>query len=186
MGELTNDDLPVVCETDVHGTISSSILQAAVMRRMPTFFADLTIRHPQNNNGELLWHCGVFPISLRDANSSASITEPGQGNFEIKRGDITLSRFDGDHSEYSLFMGHAKGIIDPKTNGTFLWIEVNDWPKWEGIFIKGPYIHHVAGVHSKVALILYAACQYIPGLKPDPINPIKIQIQAYLRGSEEI
>lgn len=131
MGELTNDDLPVVCETDVHGAISSSTLQAAVMRRTPTFFADLTIRHPQNNNGELLWHCGVFPISLRDANSSASITEPGQGNFEIKRGDITLSRFDGDHSEYSLFMGHAKGIIDP-------------------------------------------------------INPIKIQIQAYLRGSEEI
>lgn len=61
---LTDEKIPVVCETDIHGAITAVMLQAANMHKEPIFFADLTIRHPERNNSELLWHCGNFPYSL--------------------------------------------------------------------------------------------------------------------------
>ena len=69
------------------------------MYESPIFFADLTIRHPDNDNAELLWHCGNFPPSLKDENSETSscgrhfIMEggfPGCGEFRIKDGPITI------------------------------------------------------------------------------------------------
>lgn len=170
IGELTDDGLPAACETDIHGAITSIMLQAAVRGVTPTFFADLTVRHPENDNGELLWHCGPFPLSLKKENSRASVVGKGLGQCEIRGGDITIARFDGDHGEYSLLMGHVRGIPGPKTTGTYVWVEADDWPKWEKAFIYGPYIHHVAGVHGRVAPVLYEACRYIPGLRPDPIG----------------
>ena len=70
-----------------------------------------------------------------------------------------------------MFLGEAAGTDGPYTKGTYLWIEVGDWPRWEEKFIYGPYIHHVVGVHGHVAPILYEACKYVPGLKPDPVEP---------------
>src|SRR5690625_4294898 len=61
---LTDEQIPVTCETDIHGAITSIMVQAATLNTLPTFFADLTIRHPENPNGELLFHCGNFPVSL--------------------------------------------------------------------------------------------------------------------------
>ncbi|MCL2539503.1 MAG: L-fucose/L-arabinose isomerase family protein, partial [Oscillospiraceae bacterium] len=43
---LTGEGLPVVCETDIHGAITSVILGAAGKGKEPTFFADWTVRHP--------------------------------------------------------------------------------------------------------------------------------------------
>lgn len=61
---MTDEGIPVVCKTDIHGAITSVIAQAAIMGQTPQFFADWTIVHPTNKNGELLQHCGCFPISL--------------------------------------------------------------------------------------------------------------------------
>jgi L-fucose isomerase-like protein len=61
---ITDEGTPFACESDIHGAISSLMLQAASMFSEPTFFSDLTIRHPENDNAELLWHCGAFPPSL--------------------------------------------------------------------------------------------------------------------------
>lgn len=49
---LTDEQIPVTCETDIHGAITSVMVQAATLNTCPTFFADLTIRHPENDNGE--------------------------------------------------------------------------------------------------------------------------------------
>jgi len=102
---------------------------------------------------------------------------PGTGNWEIKGGDVTVARFDGMGGEYSLFMGHAKGTTGPFTLGTYLWIEVPDWPLWEEKFIYGPYIHHVVGIHDLASYALYEATRFIPGLKPDPANPTEEEIR---------
>jgi L-fucose isomerase-like protein len=185
-GELTDMGVPMVCETDIHGAITAIILQAARMWETPIFFADLTIRHPENENGELLWHCGCFPYSLKAEDceavlSGSAVGCPGIGNWEIKGGDITVARFDGGSGEYLLLMGHAKGIKGPRNNGTYLWVEVEDWPLWEHKLMYGPYIHHVAGVHGSVAPVLYEACRYIPDLKPDPVTPTAEEIERSLR-----
>jgi L-fucose isomerase-like protein len=190
--QITATGLPVACETDIHGAVTAVMVQAALEGSNPTFFADLTVRHPENDNGELLWHCGVFPVELIAEHARPTIIHhyilptrsPGLNEFEIKGGDITAARFDGDHGEYSLFMGHMRGTQGPLTRGTYVWVEVNDWPRWEEHLIRGPYIHHVVGGHGKLAPVLYEACRYIPGLVPDPTDPDEEQIRAYWRGGD--
>ena len=189
-GELTSHGVPVVCETDIHGALSSILLQSASLADTPTFFADLTIRHPSNDNAELLWHCGNFPHSLCKNKDSAFIgghcniagAIPGTGNYEIKQGDITIARFDGMNGEYSLLMGQGKSTVGPYNLGTYVWLEVPDWPLWEERIIYGPYAHHVAGIHDRVAPALFEATRFIPGLKADPIQPTAEEIRAYMRG----
>jgi L-fucose isomerase-like protein len=188
LGELTDDGLPVICEADLHGAITAVLAEGAVMWEKPIFLADVTIRHPQNDNAELFWHCGVFPKSLMSEGSKPALSNhynrklPVVGTYEIAGGDITIARFDGTGGRYSLLMGHGKGTSGPYTFGTYRWIEFKDWPKWEHKFIYGPYIHHVVGVHGKIAPALYEACRYIPGLLADPVEPTQEEIQKYLRG----
>ncbi|MBM3706160.1 MAG: fucose isomerase, partial [Actinobacteria bacterium] len=191
-GELTGLGIPVACETDIHGVLSSVMLQAAASQDTPTFFADLTIRHPENNNAELLWHCGNFPYALCSPSCERCFIgghpvippyRPGPANFELKPGKITIARFDGMEGQYSLFMGQGKSTEGPLNFGTYLWLEVPDWKMWEEKLIYGPYVHHVAAVHDHCAAALYEATRYIPGLKPDPAQPTEDEICAYLRGS---
>ena len=189
-GLLTEEGIPVVCESDLHGAISSVMIQEAAMSKTPVFFTDLTNRHPDNDNAELLWHCGNFPFSLAkegvkpEAGRHLYIPPycDGTGEWEIKGGDMTLCRFDGDHGEYSMLIGEGRGVEGPKTMGSYVWFEVKDWPKWEEKVVTGPYIHHCAGVHAKVAPVLYEACKYIPGLKADPVEPTEEEIGRWLRG----
>ncbi|MFW5980500.1 MAG: L-fucose/L-arabinose isomerase family protein [Halanaerobiaceae bacterium] len=171
VSELTDMKIPVACETDIHGAVTSILLQAATFEEKPTFFADLTIRHPDNDNAELLWHCGPFPYSIKAPQENAGLVD-GKGQWQLKTGDITLARFDAIDGEYSLFAGEARGIEGPKTEGTYLWFEVDDWKKWEEKFIFGPYIHHIVGIHGRYAAVLQESCKYIPGLKADSINQI--------------
>ena len=188
---LTDDQIPVTCETDIHGAITSIMVQAATMNKKPTFFADITVRHPENPNGELLFHCGNFPLSL-NVEKKPKLNRhflfddhaPGTLEGEIQGGSMTIARFDGDHGEYSIFLGKAKGIEGPFTRGSYVWVEVNDWPLWEEKLVKGPYIHHSVGIHEDVIPALYEACAYIPGLIPDPVDPTATEIEAWLRGSD--
>jgi len=189
---LTDEQIPVTCETDIHGAITSIMVQAATLNTKPTFFADITIRHPENPNGELLFHCGNFPLSLSAEKDKPKLRKhflfddhsPGTHEGEIIGGDITIARFDGDHGEYSIFLGKAKGIKGPYSRGSFLWVEVNDWPLWEEKLVTGPYIHHSTGIHANVIPAIYEACKYIPGLNPDPVDPTENEIRAWLRGSD--
>lgn len=174
-GMLAEEGLPVTCETDINGAVTAILIQAASMQVSPVFFADLTVRHPTNDNAELLWHCGNFPPSLAEPDSQKELGRHfifpehhyGTGEWKLKNGDVTICRFDGDHGEYRMFIGEGKGIDGPKTKGTYLWLEVDNWPKWERVLVEGPYIHHCAGVHGKFADVLTEVCKYIPGIKID-------------------
>jgi L-fucose isomerase-like protein len=165
--ELAGSGLPVGCESDVHGVITSVMLEAAAGNESPSFFADLTVRHPDNKNAELLWHCGPFPCQLADLGVTKRVGPQGRGNWRIKDGELTLSRFDGVHGDYSLLIGEAKTVPGPETFGTYLWAEVSDWPSWEKELIYGPYAHHIVGVYGRVSSIMEEACRYIPDLKPN-------------------
>lgn len=182
---LNDEGIPVVCETDIHGAITSLMVEAAGMDETRSFFADWTIRHPDIENGELLQHCGPWPISI--AKDKAKITyplafdHPGSITAEAKHGDVSLVRFDGDGGEYSLLLGNAKGVNGPKGMGTYLWVEVENIKRLEAKIVEGPYIHHCVGIHKDVVPVLYEACKYI-GVKPDLYDPIEEKVKAYLRG----
>lgn len=182
---LNDEGIPVVCETDIHGAITSLLVEAAGMDETRSFFADWTIRHPDIENGELLQHCGPWPISV--ARETPKLTyplafdHPGSITAEAKHGDVTLVRFDGDNGEYSMLLGNAKGVDGPKGMGTYLWVEVDNIKRLEDKIVCGPYIHHCVGIHKNVVPVLYEACKYI-NVKPDLYDPIEEDVKAYLRG----
>lgn len=186
---LTDEGTPVACESDIHGAISSLMLQAAGMFQNPTFFSDLTIRHPENDNAELLWHCGAFPPSLSISKTETKIGEhfvlpshaPGTCNWQLVKGDITVIRFDGINGKYSLFCGQGKAVDGPFTLGTYVYLQVNDWPMWEEKIIYGPYIHHTSCIYGKFAPVLYEATRYLDGVTFDPAEPTMEEIRTYLR-----
>ncbi len=182
---LNEEGLPVVCETDIHGAVTQLMVEAAAMGEKRGMFADWTVRHPDNENGELLQHCGPWPISV--AKEKPTICVPvafdynGAISAEAQHGDVTLARFDGDNGEYSLLLGNAKGIEGPYTKGTYLWVEVENLKRLEAKIVEGPYIHHCVAIHKDVVPVLYEACKYI-GVTPDLYDPIEEDVKAYLRG----
>ena len=186
---MNEEGIPVVCETDIHGAVTALITEAASLGEKRSFFADWTIRHPDAANGELLQHCGPWPISV--AKETPKITyplafdHPGSITAEAHHGKVSLVRFDGDHGEYSLLLGNAKGIEGPKGMGTYLWVEVDNIKRLEAKIVEGPYIHHCVGIHENVVPVLYEACKYI-GVTPDLYDPIEEDVKAYLRGEDVV
>ena len=178
---LNEEGIPVVCETDIHGAVTAVMAEAAGMDEARTFFADWTVRHPDNENGELLQHCGPWPVSVAKEKPAIgyplAFDYPGAVEAEAKHGDMTLCRFDGDNGEYSLLLGHAKGVEGPYTKGTYVWVEVEDLKRLENKLVCGPYIHHCVGIHKDVVPVLYEACKYI-GVAPDLYDPIEEEVKA--------
>ena len=182
---LNEEGIPVVCETDIHGAITALMAEAAALGEKRSFFADWTVRHPENENGELLQHCGPWPLSVACERPTIgyplAFDHPGAVEALAKSGDLTLCRFDGDNGEYSLLLGNAKGVEGPYTKGTYMWVEVANLKRLEAKVVEGPYIHHCVGIHGNVVPVLYEACKYI-GVQPDLYDPIEEDVKAYLRG----
>ena len=182
---LNEEGFPVVCETDIHGAITALMCEAAGMDEARTFFADWTVRHPDNENGELLQHCGPWPLSCLGCKPTIgyplAFDYPGAVEAEAKHGEMTLCRFDGDNGEYSLLLGNAKGVDGPYTKGTYVWVEVENWKRLEAKIVEGPYIHHCVGIHKDVVPVLYEACKYI-GVTPDLYDDIEDEVKAYIHG----
>ena len=182
---LNEEGFPVACETDIHGAITSVLVEAAAMNARRSFFADWTVRHPDNENGELLQHCGPWPNSCLNCKPEIcyplAFDYPGAVAGEAKHGGMTLCRFDGDNGKYSLLLGNAKGIDGPYTKGTYVWVEVKNWKRLEAKIVEGPYIHHCVGIHEDVVPVLYEACKYL-GITPDLYDPVEEEVKAYIRG----
>lgn len=175
---LTDEGLPVVCETDICGAVSAVLAQAAAGDTEPVFFADVTVRHPSNDNAELLWHCGNFPPSLRREGEPAVISShytlpdacPGVCEWELRHDTVTILRFGGSNGRYSLLAAKGNGVDGPKSRGTYLWTEFADWPALERRLIYGPYIHHVAGIYGDIIPIIKEALRYMPGVEDDIVH----------------
>ena len=172
LGELFDRGLPAACETDIHAAIGAVMAEAAARYESPAFIADITIRDPEDDNVELLWHCGPFAKSLVKEDVDPAIVDC-KGCYEIKHGPLTVVRFDQDNGEYKLLADEGEGTDGPKTNGNYVWFRVKDWVKWEKKLMYGPYIHHVSGVHGHYAHILKEACKYIGPVQHDSVEPVR-------------
>lgn len=183
---LNEEGFPVVCETDIHGAVTALLCEAAGMDEARSFFADWTVRHPDNENGELLQHCGPWPISCASCKPTIgyplAFDHPGAVEAEAKKGEMTLCRFDGDNGEYFLLLGNAKGVDGPYTKGTYVWVEVKNLKRLEAKLVEGPYIHHCVGIHKNVVPVLYEACKYM-GIKPDLYDDNETEVRDYIIGA---
>ncbi len=159
----------VACESDIHGAISQAILMSAARGKNAPLFGEFTVRNPLNRNSELLWHCGPFPYSMKKEGVTATLynTKP---SFQVRNGEYTLARFQGEGGKYTLLGGKFHTTEGPKTFGTYLWAEFKDLAKLERKLINGPYIHHMSEIWGDYSEVLEEAVKYIPNLEFDPLE----------------
>ncbi len=172
-GDLFDKGLPCTNECDIHGAITSLIAIGALNNQSAAFLSDLTMRHPNNDNAELLWHMG-FAKQLKDPSVEGHVIKTGEGNYRLKTGDLTILRFDGDHGNYFCFVGKGKSIYGPETGGNYTYLQVEDWIRWEKKFVYGPYVHHVVGIYGDHRNSLFDACRYLDIEYDSPDAPLML------------
>lgn len=175
--------LPLAMESDIHGAISA-LLASRATGGGPAFLADVTIRHPEDDNGVLLWHCGA-PLSMCRPGYRPRLGRhwilpspvSGMTHFPMKNGPITVARFDGDRGEYKLAIGQGLSMDGPDTQNNYVWMKVDDWLRWERTLIQGPWIHHTAMTYAHCGDTLEQMCRFVPGLEPVRLDRDELLMQ---------
>ena len=167
-----SDKLPLAMESDIHGAISSLLLHRASGGAAP-FLADVTVRHPTDDNGVLIWHCGA-PLSLAKPGCQLKLGRhwilpspvSGMTHFPLRDGNMTVMRFDGDRGVYKVAFGQGVSMDGPYTQNNYVWMKVDNWPHWERTLIQGPWIHHTATAYDHCGDVIEEALRYVPGVVP--------------------
>lgn len=158
----------VSCESDMHCALTMVLLESASLGEKRPFLGEFTVRHPENQNAELLWHCGPFPLSQKAPDSTARLVNQREW-FRGKDGTYTVARIDQEDGDYSILAGTCKTVPGPQTHGTYIWGEFDDLQKWEDRIINGPYIHHFVEIEGDFTREITEFCKYFPNLKKDEI-----------------
>jgi len=166
---LAAKDIFVTCEWDMHMTITNVLLLSASRGKAKPIQGEFTTRHPSNENAELLWHCGPFPLEYKDEKVKPALynTKP---SFKLRDGEYTIARFQCDQGKYYLLGGKFNTCEGPKTFGTYMWAEFPNLAKVERKLIEGPYIHHMTEVPGDYVWHLKEFCKYVSDVQYDDIN----------------
>lgn len=169
MSILADKGIYVTCEWDIHMTITNALLLAATRGQGKPLQGEFTCRHPENDNAELLWHCGPFPVSCKADGEKPCLynTKP---SFRAKDGRYTIARFQAENGKYYLLGGEFNTCKGPKTFGTYMWAAFENLPKVERKLIEGPYIHHMSEVYGEYADYLKEFAKYFDDIEYDDIN----------------
>lgn len=156
----------VSCESDIHCAMTMALLKSATFGKGKPLFGEFTVRHPENKNAELLWHCGPFPLSEKAPESEARLVNQREW-FRGRDGKYTVARIDQEDGNYmilSLLCNTTKG---PQTHGTYIWGEFDNLQAVEDRLIDGPYIHHFVEILGDYTEEIKEFCKYFPNLKVD-------------------
>lgn len=159
-GILADEGYIISCENDIHAAMTQAMLKSLTFGKKPPLFGEFTIRHPENDNVELLWHCGQFAYSARKEGGFCKCFNMRE-NFEAKKSHYTVARIDQDHGKYSVIAGECDSSDGPYTNGTYIWAEFKNLDLWERKLIEGPYIHHVSEIEGSYTKEIKEFCKYV-------------------------
>ena len=168
-GLLNDMGYMVSCESDIHCAMTMALLKCVTLGEGKPLFGEFTVRHPENKNAELLWHCGPFPISQKADNgidSTARLVNQREW-FRGKDGTYTVARIDQESGEYYVLPMLCKTTEGPQTHGTYIWGEFEDLQAVEDRLIDGPYIHHFVEIMGDYRKEIKEFCKYFPNLKFD-------------------
>lgn len=165
-GILADMGYVISCESDMHCAMTMALLRSAAFGKASPFLGEFTVRHPENRNAELLWHCGPFPLSVKDPESRARLVNQREW-FKAKEGEFTVARLDQENGQYMILAGTCQTTPGPQTHGTYLWGEFDNLQAWEDRLLDGPYIHHFAEIEGDYTAELREFCKYFPNLKMD-------------------
>ena len=163
---LADKDIYVTCEWDIHMTIANVLLVSATRGKGKPLQGEFTCRHPENDNAELLWHCGPFPVSEKAEGTKARLVNQ-RAWLRAKDGTYTVARIDQESGDYMILPLVCKTTEGPQTHGTYLWGEFEDLQKVEDRLIDGPYIHHFVEIKGDYRKEINEFCKYFPNLTVD-------------------
>ena len=169
MSIVAEKGIYVTCEGDVFMSITNVLLNSATRGQGKPIQGEFTCRHPENDNAELLWHCGPFPTSCKADGEKPRLLN-NKPVFRAKDGTYTIARFQADKGKYYLLGGQFNTCKGPNTWGTYMWAEFKDLPKLERKLIEGPYIHHVSEVYGEYEKYLKEFAKYFDEIIYDDIN----------------
>ena len=156
----------ISCESDIHSAITMVLLKSATLGQKAPLFGEFTVRHPENKNAELLWHCGPF-----SANQKAEGTEARLVNQRVwlraKDGVYTVARMDQESGNYMILPLVCKTTEGPQTHGSYFWGEFKDLQAVEDRLMDGPYIHHFVEMEGDLRKEIEEFCKYVPNLSLD-------------------
>ena len=161
----------VSCESDMHCLLTMILLKSATLGEGKPLFGEFTVRHPEDRNAELLWHCGPFPLSQKaesGVGSTARLVNQ-RSWFRAKDGVYTVARLDQESGRYVILPLVGKTTEGPATHGTYLWVKFDDLQKIEDRIIDGPYIHHFTEIAGDYTREIREFCKYFPNLETDRI-----------------
>ena len=165
-GLLNEMGYMVACESDLHAAMTMVLLKCATLGAGQPLFGEFTVRHPENKNAELLWHCGPFPVSSKAPGTRARLVNQ-RAWFRAKDGNYTVARIDQEHGDYMVLPLVCNTTEGPQTHGTYLWAEFDDLQAVEDRLIDGPYIHHFVEMPGNFVKEFKEFCKYFPNLKVD-------------------
>ena len=168
-GLLNDMGYLISCESDMHCVMTMAILKCATLGEGKPLFGEFTVRHPENKNAELLWHCGPFPLSQKaesGIDSEARLVNQ-RSWFRGKDGTYTIARIDQESGDYMILPLVADTTKGPQTHGTYIWVEFDNLQKIEDRLIDGPYIHHFVEIEGDYKKEIKEFCKYFPNLKVD-------------------
>lgn len=165
-GALNDMGYLVSCESDVHCAMTMALLKCATLGEGKPLFGEFTVRHPENKNAELLWHCGPFPLSQKAPDSVARLVNQREW-FRGKDGTYTVARLDQESGDYMILPLVCKTTEGPETHGTYIWGEFDNLQAVEDRLLDGPYIHHFVEMEGDYTKEIKEFCKYFPNLKVD-------------------
>ena len=170
-GILNDMGYMVSCESDIHCALTMALLKSATLGKGKPLFGEFTVRHPENKNAELLWHCGPFPISQKaesGIDSTARLVNQ-RSWFRATDGTYTLARIDQESGDYKILPLVCKTTKGPQTHGTYIWGEFENLQKVEDKLIDGPYIHHFVEMKGDYTKEIKEFTKYFKNLTIDEI-----------------
>ena len=150
---LNEKFIPGGCEADVHGVITSLILQR--LAGEPAFNTDLVDIDPESDTC-VFWHCGQAPVQMADPETEIRATIhsnrklPLLNEFPLKPGRITMARISKGHERTTLIIGGGEMLRAPLAFSGTAGVARLDSPVTEVLdnLMKAGLEHHTAIVYG--------------------------------------
>jgi L-fucose isomerase-like protein len=175
MGRLTDKGYMTACEVDIYGVLTMLLQYLAGLQTSVPHFIDWTIKHQEEENVFLAWHCGNGPPSLACRSAKIKVRAHsilgaslgidrslGTGEFQIKSGPVTLCRLIERDGDFKLLI--CKGTIveaDQELRGSWSWVKVANLEALYQCLVKEGFSHHASLMHGDYGTVIKDACQLL-------------------------
>jgi L-fucose isomerase-like protein len=177
-GRLTGKGMLTACEADMLGALSMLVCHQAALGETVPHFIDWTIRHRENPNQLLAWHCGNAPTCLAcdpghtalrsrgdmtgELPFSEGNAQEGLSQFQLKPGTVTFCRLAEYDDAWKMLIATGEIIPSDETlAGTWGWVEVKDHDLLYRTLVEQGFIHHASMIHGDYTQALLQACKFL-------------------------